>query len=195
MNLLRTLLRPAAALAAALLFLAAPVQAQHAGYRTITIAGDVPVTVALFYPTAVPDRVVPMGPWLPVVAPGAAASGARLKGLVLISHGTGLQGKQGVRNLEGGRRRKPLLRPRGVVNPHMFFAPTGIQDGDGAHSGRLRKKSRPFRAFRSHGQGRSGGAESQNRAGQKWFDFSHCRDFQESGESRATQINSRSTKK
>ena len=115
--------------------------------------------------------------------------------LELISHGTGLQGKQGVRNLEGGRRRKPLLRPRGVVNPHMFFAPTGIQDGDGAHSGRLRKKSRPFRAFRSHGQGRSGGAESQNRAGQKLFDFSHCRDFQESGESRATQINSRSTKK
>lgn len=89
MNLLRTLLRPAAALAAALLFLAAPVQAQHAGYRTITIAGDVPATVALFYPTAVPDRVVPMGPWLPVVAPGAAASGAPLKGLVLISHGTG----------------------------------------------------------------------------------------------------------
>jgi predicted dienelactone hydrolase len=30
-----------------------------------------------------------MGPWLPVVAPGAPVSEARLKGLILISHGTG----------------------------------------------------------------------------------------------------------
>jgi predicted dienelactone hydrolase len=89
MNLFRTVLQPAVLVAAALLPLAGPVHAQHAGYRTLTIAGDTPATVALFYPTAVPDRIVPMGPWLPVVAPGAPASDARLKGLILISHGTG----------------------------------------------------------------------------------------------------------
>lgn len=89
MNLLRTVLQPAALVTATLLSLAGPAHAQHAGYRTLTIAGETPTTVALFYPTAVADRAVPMGPWLPIVAPGAPASEARLKGLILISHGTG----------------------------------------------------------------------------------------------------------
>lgn len=89
MNPFHTVLKPAALMAAALLLAAAPARAQHAGYRTITLAGDTPATVALFYPSATPDRVVPMGPWLPVVAPGAPVSEARLKGLILISHGTG----------------------------------------------------------------------------------------------------------
>lgn len=65
-----------------------PVWAQNAGYRTLTVPGDTPMTVGLFYPTAAADRAVPMGPWLPIVAPGAPASDARLKGLILISHGT-----------------------------------------------------------------------------------------------------------
>lgn len=64
------------------------VWAQNAGYRTLTVPGDMPTTVGLFYPTADADRAVPMGPWLPVVAPGAPASDAKLKGLILISHGT-----------------------------------------------------------------------------------------------------------
>lgn len=89
MNLLRTVLQPAALIVGALLSLAGPAHAQYAGYRTLTVAGDTPMTVALFYPTAVPARTVPMGPWLPVVAPGAPAAEARLKGLILISHGTG----------------------------------------------------------------------------------------------------------
>lgn len=89
MNLFRTLLHPAALITAVLLSLAGPARAQHAGFRTLTVAGDTPMTVALFYPTAVADRVLPMGPWLPVVAPGAPASDARLKGLILLSHGTG----------------------------------------------------------------------------------------------------------
>jgi predicted dienelactone hydrolase len=89
MNLFRTFLQPAAFVTATLLSLAAPAHAQHAGYRTLTIDGDVSTTVALFYPTAVADRVLPMGPWQPVVAPGAPASETRLKGLILISHGTG----------------------------------------------------------------------------------------------------------
>ena len=89
MNLYRTFLQPAALVTVALLSLAGPARAQHAGYRTLTIAGDNPATVALFYPTAAADRAVPMGPWLPVVAPGAPVSDAKLKGLILISHGTG----------------------------------------------------------------------------------------------------------
>ena len=89
MYLFRTVLQPAVLVAAALLSLTAPASAQHAGYRTLTLAGGTPTTVALFYPTAVADRAVPMGPWLPVVAPGAPASDAPLKGLILISHGTG----------------------------------------------------------------------------------------------------------
>jgi predicted dienelactone hydrolase len=86
---LRTALQSAVLAAAALLSLTGPAHAQHAGYRTLTIAGDTPATVALFYPTAVADRAVSMGPWLPVVAPGAPASDTPLKGLILISHGTG----------------------------------------------------------------------------------------------------------
>lgn len=88
MKLFRTLLQPAVLVASALLALAGPVNAQSAGYRTLTVPGDTPMTVALFYPTAVPDRAVPMGPWLPVVAPGAPASDVKLKGLILLSHGT-----------------------------------------------------------------------------------------------------------
>ncbi len=89
MNLYRTGLQAAALVTATLLSLASPAHAQHAGYRTLTIAGDSPATVALFYPTATAGRVVPMGPWQPVVAPGALPSEAPLKGLILISHGTG----------------------------------------------------------------------------------------------------------
>jgi len=89
MNLFRAVLQPAAILTAALLSLAGPARAQHAGYRTLTIAGEMPAIVALYYPTAAADRVLPMGPWQPVVAPGAPVSEARLKGLILISHGTG----------------------------------------------------------------------------------------------------------
>lgn len=88
MNLLRTVLQPAVLVASALLALVGPVRAQNAGYRTLTVPGHTPMTVALFYPTAVADRAVPMGPWLPVVAPGAPASDVKLKGLILISHGT-----------------------------------------------------------------------------------------------------------
>lgn len=88
MNLLHIALQPAVLVASVLLALADPVRAQNAGYRTLTVPGDTPTTVALFYPTAVPDRAIPMGPWLPVVAPGAPASDVKLKGLILISHGT-----------------------------------------------------------------------------------------------------------
>lgn len=89
MNLLRVLMRRAAVAATATLLLAGPASAQHAGYRTLTVAGAPPTPVALFYPTAVAARTLTMGPWQPLVAPGAPASETPLKGLILVSHGTG----------------------------------------------------------------------------------------------------------
>jgi predicted dienelactone hydrolase len=89
MTLYRTILRPRALAAVALLALAGHADAQHAGYRTLTVAADAPIAVALFYPTAVAARTLPMGPWQPVVATGAPVSEAPLKGLILLSHGTG----------------------------------------------------------------------------------------------------------
>ena len=86
---LRTLLKPAALAAAALLFVAGTACAQQAGFRTLSVAGEVPMTVALFYPTAAPARTLSMGPWQPVLAPGAPAAQTPLKGLILLSHGTG----------------------------------------------------------------------------------------------------------
>lgn len=73
----------------ALLAWATPASAQHAGLRTLVVPGAQPVTVALFYPTPALARTQPMGPWRPVVTPGAPVATAPLKGLVLISHGTG----------------------------------------------------------------------------------------------------------
>lgn len=89
MRLIRTLLKPAFLAVAALLFLVGPADAQQAGLRTLTVAGDAPITVALFYPTPAPARALSMGPWQPVVAPGAPVADAPLKGLILLSHGTG----------------------------------------------------------------------------------------------------------
>ncbi len=89
MTLFRTITNPAGLAAVVLLSLAGHAFAQHAGYRTLSIAGDAPMTVALFYPTTAADRVFPMGPWQPVVAPGAPLADGQLKGLILLSHGTG----------------------------------------------------------------------------------------------------------
>jgi predicted dienelactone hydrolase len=86
---IRSILGRAVFCAAILLSLAGAAQAQNAGFRTLTVPGDIPMTVALFYPTEAAARTFPIGPWQPVVAPGAPASPAPLKGLVLISHGTG----------------------------------------------------------------------------------------------------------
>ena len=73
----------------ALLAWATPASAQYAGLRTLVVPGAEPVTVALFYPTPAVARTQPMGPWRPVVTPGAPVATAPLKGLILISHGTG----------------------------------------------------------------------------------------------------------
>lgn len=82
-NVARTLI------ATTLALLAGYASAQQAGYRTLTVPGETPINVALFYPTAAPERSIPMGPWQLVVAPGAPAGQAPLKGLILLSHGTG----------------------------------------------------------------------------------------------------------
>jgi predicted dienelactone hydrolase len=58
----------------------APAQAQH--------AGQAPIPVALYYPSAVPATAIPMGPFTVTVAYGAPPE-AKVKGLILLSHGTG----------------------------------------------------------------------------------------------------------
>lgn len=73
----------------ALLAWVAPASAQYAGLRTLVVPGAEPVTVALYYPTPAVARAQSMGVWRPVVTPGAPVAAAPLKGLVLISHGTG----------------------------------------------------------------------------------------------------------
>ncbi|WP_242421761.1 hypothetical protein [Acidovorax sp. GW101-3H11] len=80
---------PLLAALVALLAWAAPASAQYAGLRTLVVPGAEPVTVALYYPTPAVARTQPMGPWRPVVTPGAPVAAAPLKGLILISHGTG----------------------------------------------------------------------------------------------------------
>lgn len=69
--------------------LAGTAGAQYSGFRTFTVAGETPTTVVLFYPTAVAARAIPMGPWQPMVAPAAPVREGPLKGLILVSHGTG----------------------------------------------------------------------------------------------------------
>ncbi|MBK8063944.1 MAG: dienelactone hydrolase [Betaproteobacteria bacterium] len=70
----------------------APAQAQHAGYARLevpgTADGQAPIPVALYYPGAVPEKVIPMGPFTVTVAYGAPPA-AKVKGLILLSHGTG----------------------------------------------------------------------------------------------------------
>jgi predicted dienelactone hydrolase len=63
----------------------APLQA---GFRTMTVAAAEPIPVALFYPTAASANTIPMGPYAVTVAFGGTPP-AKVKGLILISHGTG----------------------------------------------------------------------------------------------------------
>ncbi|WP_339385557.1 hypothetical protein [Acidovorax sp. sic0104] len=73
----------------ALATLSGAASAQNAGLRTLVVPGDEPVNVALFYPTVRSAGVVQLGPWRPVVSLGAPVSAEPLKGLILVSHGTG----------------------------------------------------------------------------------------------------------
>jgi predicted dienelactone hydrolase len=64
----------------------------QAGWRQISIAGPGPeapaTTVALYYPTQTLAGAIPMGPFTPHVAPQAAPESS-VKGLIVLSHGTG----------------------------------------------------------------------------------------------------------
>ena len=63
-------------------------QAAEPGFRAITVPGADPIPVMLFYPTTASPRPIPMGPWTVSAAPGAPAD-QPLKGLIVLSHGTG----------------------------------------------------------------------------------------------------------
>ena len=77
---------------AALLFATQATATTHAGFRRITIpaptAGTAPTQVALYYPTQAPARAITMGPFSPMVAMSAKPD-EKVKGLILLSHGTG----------------------------------------------------------------------------------------------------------
>ena len=64
----------------------------QAGWRQISVAGATPAaastTVALYYPTQAPARAIPMGPFTVNVAIHGAPE-PTLKGLIVLSHGTG----------------------------------------------------------------------------------------------------------
>lgn len=72
------------------LAIGASAQAQdfQAGLRMITVPGADPIPVALFYPTKAPAQAIPMGPFTPTVSMSGAPASS-VKGLVLVSHGTG----------------------------------------------------------------------------------------------------------
>ncbi len=64
----------------------------QAGFRQITIPapapGAAPTVVALYYPTQAPERSIAMGPFSPRVAMSAKPDD-KVKGLIVLSHGTG----------------------------------------------------------------------------------------------------------
>jgi predicted dienelactone hydrolase len=66
--------------------------AAEVGWRTFSVPSGAdeptPTTVALWYPTTVPPRTTPMGPFEVRAAIGAPAA-SQTAGLVLLSHGTG----------------------------------------------------------------------------------------------------------
>ncbi len=88
---MNTFLKPFPMLIAALL-VTHSAWAFQAGWRQLSIPGpssDAPTTsVALYYPTQAAARVIPMGPFAPNVAIQAAPE-TTVKGLIVLSHGTG----------------------------------------------------------------------------------------------------------
>lgn len=69
-----------------------PARADGVGWRAYEVAATAtnpqPIPVALFYPTEAPERRVAMGPYTLPVAPMAPPT-AKVKGLIIVSHGTG----------------------------------------------------------------------------------------------------------
>ncbi len=74
------------------LLISAHAMASNAGWRQITIPGSAsdaaPITVALYYPTQAPARSIAMGPFTVRVAIQGPPEAA-VKGLIVLSHGTG----------------------------------------------------------------------------------------------------------
>ncbi len=84
--------RPVTLVFCSLLLTAAQAMAAQAGWRQMTIPGTTadpaPIVAALYYPTQAAARSIAMGPFNVNVAPRAAPE-AKVKGLILLSHGTG----------------------------------------------------------------------------------------------------------
>jgi predicted dienelactone hydrolase len=76
----------------AVLLMAQSAWSFQAGWRQMEVPGAAAAggatTVALYYPTQAPARPIPMGPFTPNIAIGAPPQ-ATVKGLIVLSHGTG----------------------------------------------------------------------------------------------------------
>jgi predicted dienelactone hydrolase len=87
---LKTVLFAVCSAAASLI--AGTAMAAEAGLRmqTLAAAGDAQaaIPIAVYYPTQAAARAIPMGPFAPEVAMGAQPD-ATVKGLIVLSHGTG----------------------------------------------------------------------------------------------------------
>ena len=74
------------------LLLAARAIASQAGFSQLSVPAATPdgspTTVVLYYPTQAPARDIPMGPFTPRIAFNAEPE-ASIKGLIILSHGTG----------------------------------------------------------------------------------------------------------
>ena len=74
------------------LLLAARAMASQAGFSQLSVPPATPdaspTTVVLYYPTQAPARDIPMGPFTPRIAFNAEPE-ASVKGLIILSHGTG----------------------------------------------------------------------------------------------------------
>jgi len=84
--------RPISLVFCSLLLTAAQAMASQAGLRQITVPGTTadaaPIVAVLYYPTQSAARTIAMGPFNVNVAMRAAPE-AKVKGLILLSHGTG----------------------------------------------------------------------------------------------------------
>lgn len=122
------------------LFIAAALFAHSAwafqvGWRQVSIAGPGPqalaTTVALYYPTSAAARAIPMGPFTPMVAINGVPE-STVKGLIVLSHGTGGSELGHSRLAEGlaehGYLVAALRHPRDNWQDHSLY-----NDGAGAY--------------------------------------------------------------
>ena len=126
---------------------AAHAQDFQAGLRMLTLPGEEPVPVSLFYPTQAPARDIPMGPFTPEVAMQAPPASA-VKGLILLSHGTG-GSELGHHNLAQGLARHGYL-VAALQHPRDNYRDRSLSATAAYFSERPKQASRVLDALLAH---------------------------------------------